>query len=664
MKESIKNMPPVAALRQVKKNYSYTRFIYNRTNQDHLESFTQFFKHNIGKTKVYFRKNVDENIFDCIRDAEISSDIDTFFYSIDPYKTVTTSGSLIHNFTVDYTFLLEHSIKEIGQLKGDGAKHFSDLLIFYVDKAIGKIKDSENANADAVILSLENMKTKPANGFFDALQRILFVNQLMWQTGHRLNGLGRLDKILEPYYEADLKAGNISKDKAYCYIKAFLGLLHRYFWYKSSMLMGDTGQIVILGGKRPDGSYFSNALTELFLKACEELKRPDPKILLRVSSKTPRELLELATDVIATGVGSPLISNDDVVIPAMIEYGYDEEDAYDYTVSACWKPTVAGKSAEVNNCIRLNFLNPLNAVLQSNNTITSYEGFETEYLNALKKEVDECINNANSINYVSDICLLVFSKDTAASKTISQPKYMSYGFTGTAFPNAVNSLLNIKKFVYNEKRFTLNELKAILASDFQAHEELKTMLRDATEFGKNKDENVALCNHIVDCVSQSLEGKTNKWGCHFKFGLSSPNYITDCTDYPASPDGRSKGEPFGVHISSVKPLAVTELLGFASKLDYLKAFNGDVVDFMVNPALIQNNKDKFVELVSAAIQIGVFQMQMNVVSSATLIAAREHPEQFPDLVVRVWGFSAYFKDLPDEYKDVLIQRALESEKAA
>ena len=57
-------------------------------------------------------------------------------------------------------------------------------------------------------------------------------------------------------------------------------------------------------------------------------------------------------------------------------------------------------------------------------------------------------------------------------------------------------------------------------------------------------------------------------------------------------------------------------------------------------------------------------MQMNVVSSKTLLEAREHPEDFPNLIVRVWGFSAYFKDLPEDYKNVLIERALKSEGAA
>lgn len=90
-------------------------------------------------------------------------------------------------------------------------------------------------------------------------------------------------------------------------------------------------------------------------------------------------------------------------------------------------------------------------------------------------------------------------------------------------------------------------------------------------------------------------------------------------------------------------------------------FNGNVIDFMVSPDFIHSNWDKYVDFLMLSIKKGFFEMQMNVVSSKTLIEARRKPEQFPNLIVRVWGFSAYFKDLPEDYKDVLIERALNNE---
>ena len=128
-------------------------------------------------------------------------------------------------------------------------------------------------------------------------------------------------------------------------------------------------------------------------------------------------------------------------------------------------------------------------------------------------------------------------------------------------------------------------------------------------------------------------------------------------------DGRSNGDPFGVHISSDKAsLAYTELIQFASKLRYDgHRFNGNVIDFMVAPSFIENNFDKMVDFLMLSIDLGFFQMQMNVVSSETLIKAKANPKDYEGLIVRVWGFSAYFNDLPLAYKDLLIERALKNE---
>ena len=148
----------------------------------------------------------------------------------------------------------------------------------------------------------------------------------------------------------------------------------------------------------------------------------------------------------------------------------------------------------------------------------------------------------------------------------------------------------------------------------------------------------------------------------YNIGFSSPNYIEDSRNSEASLDGRKRGESFSVHISSDKPLAYTELLNFASRLDYNEnRYNGNVVDFIVSKDFIENNFDKFVDFLILSQKTGFFEMQMNVTSSNILIEARKNPKKFPNLIVRVWGFSAYFNDLPEEYKDLLISRALKSE---
>lgn len=106
------------------------------------------------------------------------------------------------------------------------------------------------------------------------------------------------------------------------------------------------------------------------------------------------------------------------------------------------------------------------------------------------------------------------------------------------------------------------------------------------------------------------------------------------------------------------------MVRFAGSLRHGKyGFNGNVVDFFISPGLLEENSDKLKQFLKAAISVGFFQMQMNILYSATLIDAKQHQEKYPGLIVRVWGFSAYFKDLPEEYQDLLIERAWANEAA-
>jgi formate C-acetyltransferase len=163
-------------------------------------------------------------------------------------------------------------------------------------------------------------------------------------------------------------------------------------------------------------------------------------------------------------------------------------------------------------------------------------------------------------------------------------------------------------------------------------------------------------------TSDELIKYKNKFGGDYKFGLSSPSYVNGSIYSEASLDGRKKNTPYNVHISSTGQTAYTELINFASNLDYsINKYNANVVDFIVSPNIIDNNYEKFVDFLMISLQSNFFEIQMNVVSSKTLIEAKNNPELFPNLIVRVWGFSAYFNDLPLEYKDVLISRALDCE---
>jgi formate C-acetyltransferase len=211
----------------------------------------------------------------------------------------------------------------------------------------------------------------------------------------------------------------------------------------------------------------------------------------------------------------------------------------------------------------------------------------------------------------------------------------------------------------------MSNLAEMMLTNFEGKEAYSQVFSDSDmTFGRDDEFVIGLTNEISDFVLKNLEGYRNSFGGKIKFGLSSPAYVDKGKRTPATFDGRKNGEPFSTHISNQKGVAYTEIMHFAARLDYkgLKS-NGNVVDIIVHPTLLKNDLIKFVEFLLRSIKLGFFQVQFNVVSYQQLIDAKANPNKYKGLIVRVWGFSAYFNDLPENFKDNLIARAREIECA-
>ena len=629
------------------------------------------------KVKIYKNSSNKSNLYKLCQKIELTDmdKNDIFYYSLDIYKTIQIENRSIDNFTINYKKILDNSLLDLKENIKENKKDENfykreirtiEAIELLINRIVKKLED-QNANTD-IINNIKNIKDKRASNFKEALQRILFFNQLLWQTSHRLNGLGRLDIILEKYFENDIKQGILTQAEAKKMIKEFLIVLHKYYTFKSNSLLGDTGQIIELGGKDIDGKYKYNELTYIFIELMEELKLPDPKVLLRVSSNMPRELMEKSLKCIQTGIGCPLFANDDIIIEHLIQFGYDKEDAYQYGTSACWEPYIVGKAFDQNNIKSVVFIRPFEILLQNEDVskIQNLEELLQLYKQYLKQYLEEFIKKAEKIKWQEDPLLSLFIDNCIQENkdiSIGGAKYNHYGFTGVGLANLVNSILNIDKLVLKNKEITFTQLNEIRKNNFEHHEELLKKLKSQTvKYGTDNEEAIKLSNTIIEFATEILKEYTNPLGGSYKFGLSAPSYIDESTEFPASIDGRKKGEPFAVHISSDTSNAYTELMQFAANLNYGEnRFNGNVVDFIVSPNFIKDNFEKFVDFLMLSVKNGFFEMQMNVVSSATLIEARNNPDKFPNLIVRVWGFSAYFNDLPENYKNNLIERALKSE---
>lgn len=637
------------------------------------------YNNNIGKTLLFAikalfkyytpRKNMDcaEQLKRLFEKIEIEIDENDFIYFVDIYKTISRNNRTIDNITIDYKFILENSLEDLrkkaNKMKNQNFKMELISTIEAIELLINRIVETKKNNK--YIEYLKNIKDKKASSFEDALQRILFFNQLLWQTNHNLNGLGKLDLILENLYEEDIKKKKITKSKATILVTNFCKSLNKYYWVKSNGLVGDTGQVIIVGGLKENGKYYYNELTKIFLCVIKDLQKPDPKLILRVSKYMPTELLDLALLSIKTGIGSPLLSNDDIIIPKLIELGYDKEDSYNYCTSACWEPFIPGVSFDQNNVDTYVYAEPLIEVLETENleAIKNYDEFYQKYEEYLEKSINDFIEKVKKTHFEIDPLISLTSKSCYENELdigVGGAKYNHFGFTTTSMSNTVNSLQIIKKYCFDEKKLSLNELNKIRKGNYKSQEYVTKFKNEKNRYGTDNEELINLTKKISRKASIIFSSKKNYLGGVYKIGLSSPSYITKCR-FPATLDGRKKGEPFDVHISN-ESASYTEIINFASSLDYGEnRINGNVVDIMMNPVYLTNNIEKIKKLLLVGIKKGFYQMQMNVVSSDMLIEAKKNPEAFKNLVVRVWGFSAYFIDLPESYQNLLIERTLENE---
>lgn len=647
--------------------YSLITRKQNWKNKDIKKTSIGVFKNLSNFYTPSLKESKAQQLNDLFEKVDINIPENGFIFTIDEFKTVNYKHRIADNLSIDYSKILNTSLNDLKEKYTDFDDYSKNQLKtleaieILINRIINELELSNRKDKEEFIDYFENIKNKKVDNFKEALQRILFFNQLLWQTGHNLNGFGRLDYVLNDIYEND----SISKDEALKLIKDFLRAGHSYYVYKSNSLIGDTGQIIVLGGIT-DNDYFTNDLTYLFIDAVKDLQLPDPKLILRYSNEIPDDLFNLAIECMATGVGSPLISNDNEVIPNLINFGYDKEHAQNYVVSACWEPAPVGKGLELNNIDSLVFIEPLNELLD-NEDLSKFKDFD-EFFDKFKDYLfdytNDLLNEINSKEWEEDSLLSLFIDDCDSNKKdFSQggAHYNNYGLTSVSLSNTVNSLYNVKKLVFEDNSYTLEELNNLRKGNFKDESIINT-LKNQIKFGMDNPEIIDLTNNITEFTNQIFKSRTNKFGAKFKFGLSAPSYIAKSPNVKASFDGRRDSQPFNVHISNEDNKDYTELMRFASKLDYSDSrFNGNVVDFMITPDFINKNFDKFSDFLKISMDMGVFQMQLNVVDSKTLIDAQKNPDSYPNLIVRVWGFSTYFNDLPKDYQDVLIKRALENE---
>ena len=600
--------------------------------------------------QIVFLRTV-ENIPDCFTKAEWH----------DLRKNYIHELGYLSNVSPDYETVLREGMLALRERGDDYVKREIDAIFALSDRYRDEaIRQGRQDVADI----LTRIPRQGATTFREALQLFRILHFSLWLEGNYHITTGRFDQYAYPYLKADLEAGRLTEDEALELVKDFFLSFNKDNDTYVGVQQGDNGQSMVLGGMTEEGADGFNLLSRLCLQASRENLMIDPKINLRVSSKTPDEIYELGTQLTKAGLGFPQYSNDDVVIDALIQKGYEPKDARNYVVAACWEFIVPKYGMDIDNIGAVSFPKVINNVLHSGETFADYDAFRDAVGRAIDEECYNCIERKNlHYNESTESGYHVWFVPSPLMESLMEPKYYNFGLHGTGISTAADSMAAIKKYVFEEKTLSWERLIHAVDTDFEGEADLLHALRyDAPKMGQNHPDPDDASVFLLDRFAAALEGKRNCMGGTWRAGTGSAMfYLRHAAELPASPDGRRKGEPFGANFSPslfARTGGPFSVIASFTKQHLKNTCNGGPLTMEFSSSVFDTEEgiQKTAKLVQTFIRRGGHQLQLNSVNPETLKKAQQDPEAYRGLIVRIWGWSAYFTELDKEYQDHVIAR--------
>jgi formate C-acetyltransferase len=533
---------------------------------------------------------------------------------------------------------------------------------------------------------------------WEAIQMYWFVHL---GTVTELNGWdsmnpGHIDQHLFPFYQKGLADGSLTRDMA----KELISCL----WIKfnnqpappkvgvTALESGTYNDFtnINIGGIDKNGASAANELSYLILEVQEELHQLQPGLSIHIAGNTPDDFLLEGIRVIRQGHGYPSVFNPDAYVREMMRAGKTAEDAREGGCSGCIEVGAFGKEAylltgylntpKILEITLHNGVDPetgktLGLKTGAPSTFTSFE----QLYEAWHRQMTYFVNLKLSVNNYIERMFSLYAPATFLSLFIDDciekgkdyysggARYNTTYIQCTGLGTLTDCFTTLKKHVFEEKRYSMDEMLAALADNFEGHEVMRQYIRYHTPFFGNDDEYAdSIAVRIYEDLVNAIEGRPNTRGGETHLNMLS----TTCHNYfgsvcGATPNGRlahfaiSDGTSPAHGSDSHGPTAVIKSLG---KLDQTKS-GGTLLNVRLVPALLRRDGDmrKLASLIRTYFKFGGHHIQFNVVDTATLLDAQQHPENYRDLLVRVAGYSDYFNDMTEQLQNEIIARTQNEE---
>ena len=613
------------------------------------------------------------------------------------------------------------------------ARRYAKLALEMADK------ETDSQRKLELLLIASNCAEAPARGaksFYEACQVFWFVQMLLQveSSGHSISP-GRFDQYMYPWFEKDIKNGAITYEFAQEIIDCIWVKLNDLNKCRdAASAEGFAGyslfQNLIAGGQTPDGRDATNDLSFMTIQATMHVLLPQPSFSVRVWSQTPHDFLMKAAELTRTGVGLPAYYNDEVIIPALVNRGLTLEDARDYNIIGCVEPQKSGKTEGWHDAAFFNMCRPLELVFSNGmdkgklvgvktgeiEDFDTFDKFYDAYKAQMNYAIELLVNADNAIDCAhAERCPLPFLsgmvQDCMKRGKSVQEGGAVYNFTGPqgfGIANMADSLYAIKTLVFEEKKFTLKELKEALLHNYgydnngtdraiagkvigelkkngiaveekkvmeiveqvrehgdpatERYREIRKLIDKVPKFGNDIPEVDAFARDVAYTYTKPLETYENPRGGMYQAGLYPVSANVPLgAQTGATPDGRLAFTPVadGVSPSAGKDLnGPTAAANSVARLDHYIASNGTLFNMKFHPSALKGRSglEAFCNLVRGYFDQKGSHVQFNVVSRETLRDAQAHPGKYKNLVVRVAGYSALFTTLSRSLQDDIINR--------
>jgi formate C-acetyltransferase len=577
----------------------------------------------------------------------------------------------------------------------EGVMIYAKRLSNYAAELAAKETDPRR-KAELVKISEINARVpahKPST-FWEAIQAVWTIESLLVveenQTGM---SIGRVDQYMYPFYKSDVESGRMTEYEAFDLAGCMLVKMSEMMWITSEVgskyFAGYQPFVnMCVGGVTRDGRDATNELTYLLMDAVRHVRIYQPSLATRVHNKSPQKYLKKIVEVIRSGMGFPAIHFDDTHIKMMLAKGVSIEDARDYCLMGCVEPQKSGRLYQWTSTAYTQW--PICIELALNNGIPSSYGkqvcpdlgdlssFDTyEKFDAAVKEQIKYVTKWTSVATVisqrvhkdlapKPLMSMMYEGCMESGKDVSAGGAMynfGPGVIWSGLGTYTDSMAAIKKIVYDDKKYTLEQLNQALKADFVGYDQIKADCLAAPKYGNDDD--------YADLIAADLINFTEMEHRKYKtlYSVLSHGTLSISNNTPfgqllgASANGRKAWMPLSDGISPSQGSdykGPTAIIKSVSKLANDNMNIGMVHNFKLMSGLLDTpeGENGIITLIRTACMLGNGEMQFNYLDNDTLLDAQKHPEKYRDLVVRVAGYSAFFVELCKDVQDEIISRTM------